>query len=98
MQGIYVITNQISGCSYVGQSSNIEKRLKQHFSGNSTNKKLWKDIQLLGSEMFNIQCIDLQQKGILKLETTLQRKKSTVALYTLITHKDKENTSDASDL
>jgi predicted GIY-YIG superfamily endonuclease len=30
--GIYRIYNKITGRSYVGQSSNIENRIKQHFS------------------------------------------------------------------
>ena len=33
MIGIYVITNDVNGRQYVGQSVNIVKRIKQHFSG-----------------------------------------------------------------
>lgn len=31
MIGIYKITNLLNGCSYIGQSSNIENRIQQHF-------------------------------------------------------------------
>ena len=54
MQGIYVITEQISGWSYVGQSIDLDKRINEHFAGHNTNKNLWADIQLLGKEMFSV--------------------------------------------
>lgn len=40
MSFIYVITNQVNGKQYVGQTSNtIERRFKQHISVAKTNKK-----------------------------------------------------------
>lgn len=52
MKGIYVITNQISGCSYVGQTNNFNRRIHEHLTGKT---KLSSDIQLLGENLFIIQ-------------------------------------------
>lgn len=38
MQGLYLITNLVNGKEYVGSSSNVETRLKQHMSMLSNNR------------------------------------------------------------
>ena len=47
--GIYMFTNKINGMSYIGQSTNIERRYKEHMTKNSEKtlfhealKKIWK--------------------------------------------------------
>lgn len=62
MIGIYQIINKINGHSYIGQSINIEKRIKQHFSTafntNKNNKEydkaLYRAIRKYGKENFDI--------------------------------------------
>lgn len=55
--GIYVITNQINGMQYVGQSINIEERFKQHCYGHEQNSAIDKAIKELGVENFTFEII-----------------------------------------
>lgn len=58
MTGIYKITNQINGKSYIGQSINIDKRIKEHFwkatceKDKSFNSILHIAIRKYGAEQF----------------------------------------------
>lgn len=64
MIGIYKITNQINGKCYIGQSTNIQKRLNQHKryafdkSGASYNKILYKAIRKYGIENFTFEVLE----------------------------------------
>ncbi len=64
MQGIYKITNLINGNSYIGQSKNIEFRIKTHFrkafiqdSGEYT-KALYKAIRKYGVDSFSTEILE----------------------------------------
>lgn len=56
MIGIYKITSP-SGEIYVGQSVDIDKRISQHKSGNSSNKKLTASIKKYGWENHKVEII-----------------------------------------
>lgn len=59
--GIYKITNLINGHSYIGQSSNIEKRWERHrhyTSASDKNKILYKAFQKYGIENFSFEIIE----------------------------------------
>jgi len=62
MIGIYAIVCNKTWRSYVGQSSNLEKRKRQHFStlkrGKSINKELQKDFDIYGSNSFSFEIIE----------------------------------------
>lgn len=55
MKGIYMITNKLTGKSYIGQSVNIEKRFKQHCLNSIS--MIDKAIQLNGFHNFNFEVI-----------------------------------------
>jgi group I intron endonuclease len=54
--GVYIITNIVTGDRYIGQSRELEKRLRGHQllleAGKHPNKHLQKDCQIYGSKMF----------------------------------------------
>lgn len=64
MIGIYKITNKITGQSYIGQSSQIEKRKKRHFStannpmDHSYNNPLYRAIRKYGKNNFDFSIIE----------------------------------------
>lgn len=61
MQGIYILTNKINKKQYIGLSTCIEKRLKQHFSKNSKNLQLIQSaIQTFGKHNFTIETINCE--------------------------------------
>ena len=66
MIGIYKITNKINGNSYIGQSIEIEQRLKTHFSrayqnsekNREYNKPLYRAIRKYGEENFTFEVLE----------------------------------------
>ena len=62
MIGIYKITNKINNFSYIGQSTQIEERFKEHKSqynwNKETNKRLYQDIQKFGLENFTFEILE----------------------------------------
>lgn len=64
MIGIYIITNQINGKVYIGQSQNIELRWKAHrnrpFNSNSNDyeKPLYRAIRKYGLDNFSFQILE----------------------------------------
>lgn len=56
MIGIYKITNRINGKSYIGQSINIEKRFKQHCTGDK--QLIDKVISKYGKENFTFEILE----------------------------------------
>ena len=64
MQGIYKITNLINGNAYIGQSKNIDFRIKTHFrkafilESDEYNKALYKAIRLHGIESFSVEILE----------------------------------------
>lgn len=85
MIGIYKITNTINGKQYIGQSINIEKRIKEHFwkasnmNDCSYNTAIHQAIRKYGAENFewniveecSIQDIDQKEQYYIKLFNTL---------------------------
>lgn len=71
MIGIYKITNTVNGKSYIGQSVDIEKRVRDHFlpSRSGHNKEFERDIEKYGTEAFKITVLEeCERKDLLKLE------------------------------
>lgn len=70
--GIYKITNKINGHSYIGLSTNIEKRFKDHVSHlnskrkDEKNKALYNAFRKHGVENFDFEIIELCDKECLK--------------------------------
>ncbi len=64
MQGIYKITNLINNHAYIGQSKNIEFRIKTHLKkafildSDEYNKALYQAIRLHGVENFSIETLE----------------------------------------
>ena len=62
MIGIYTITNKINNFSYIGQSTQIEERFKEHKSqynwNKETNKQLYQAIQEFGLENFTFEVLE----------------------------------------
>jgi len=62
MRGVYRIYNTINGKTYIGSSTNIEKRWQQHKTDLSThshhNKKLQNDWLLHGEDNFLFEVIE----------------------------------------
>lgn len=61
-QGIYKITNLINNKCYIGQSRNIESRIKKHFSNLEKNihhsQHLQEDFNKYGKENFSIEILE----------------------------------------
>ena len=49
---VYAIKSQIKNWLYVGQTNNLERRLKEHNSGNNTSTKAYAPFTLVFSESF----------------------------------------------
>lgn len=58
MVGIYRITNTVNGKCYVGQSINIEKRLRQHKKGIDSNEHLQNSFKKYGMDKFEFEVIE----------------------------------------
>ena len=62
MIGIYKITNKINNLSYIGQSTQIEQRFREHKKSynwyREKNKKLYKDILEYGIDNFSFDIIE----------------------------------------
>ncbi|TCW41619.1 group I intron endonuclease [Laceyella sacchari] len=63
--GIYRFYNKVTGRSYVGQSKNIEERIKQHFTNirskhtySDTYKKMKEDLEKHGKESFAYEVLE----------------------------------------
>lgn len=76
MVGIYKITNLLNGKSYIGQSHNIEKRMKSHTYKNDSN--ISREINKYGKENFSFDVLqecdeseldDLEEKYILEFNS-----------------------------
>ena len=82
MQGIYKITNKISGHAYIGQSNNIEYRFKQHIkrayhSKKEYNKALYVAIRLYGIDKFIFEILE----EIINVEDLNDRETYWIAYY-----------------
>ena len=59
MVGIYKITNKINGKIYIGQSMNIERRLKEHMKLIKEGSKGWyKEAKETGIENFTFEVVE----------------------------------------
>lgn len=62
MTGVYLITNTITGAKYVGQSVNIERRMMEHRTPNSSlkskSKRFADDIIRYGIESFTFEVLE----------------------------------------
>lgn len=58
MMGIYIITNLLDGRVYIGQSNNIERRLKEHSYGQGKRIPLDIDIKKVGRENFSYEMLE----------------------------------------
>ena len=56
-QGIYILTGRNTGLSYVGQSIDLQRRIKQHLTGKSY-KLIGKTIQQHSADVFKVQTIE----------------------------------------
>lgn len=63
--GIYILHNQANGWYYVGQSKNVLRRVKNHFTGNG-NKDVYADYRR--GHPFTIQYISLLESGYMSLD------------------------------
>ena len=59
MIGIYKITNKVNGKSYIGQSNNIERRLKEHkYISSESNKSLKRAYKKYGKDNFEFSILE----------------------------------------
>lgn len=63
--GIYKITNTVTNEIYIGASTNIDSRFRQHKKGNSSNEKLQNSIYSCGLHCFTFEIIEECTKEIL---------------------------------
>lgn len=70
VQGIYMIVNTVNGKKYIGSSSNVKRRLRDHlysFRSKSNFKNLQNDFEKFGEESFKFKIIEeVNNKDILK--------------------------------
>lgn len=66
MKGIYKITNEVNGKSYIGKSSNIEERWKYHLSHynciTNYDKPLYRAFRKYGKEHFSFEIIEIMNE------------------------------------
>lgn len=85
MIGIYCFTNLVNNKKYIGQSINIEKRVKEHFWKSSLDKDisynslLHKAIRKYGKDSFKVEIL-----LICSIEEIDQKEKDFIALYKTI--------------
>jgi putative endonuclease len=75
---VYILKNSITNKYYIGQTSDIEKRLLNHNSGYSKSTKSGMPWKLVYSENFNT------RQQALKRETELKKYKSRIMLDKII--------------
>ena len=63
--GIYKITNTVTNEIYIGASTNIDSRFRQHKKGNSSNEKLQNSICSCGLHCFTFEIIEECTKELL---------------------------------
>lgn len=56
--GIYMFTNKINGMSYIGQSTNIERRYKEHMTKNSEKTLFHEDLKKYGKDNFYFKILE----------------------------------------
>lgn len=56
--GIYMFTNNINGMSYIGQSTNIERRYKEHMTRNGEKTFFHKELRKYGKENFSFSILE----------------------------------------
>jgi putative endonuclease len=52
MAFLYVLKSQVDGRYYIGSTSNIQRRLKEHISGKTRTTKVWQATELVYSEEY----------------------------------------------
>jgi len=81
MHYLYILKSKESGKYYIGETSNIIKRLKSHNLGKTSFGKRNKNLHLVFKKGFTSKC------GVKKLESFLKRQKSHVFIDKFIAGK-----------
>ena len=63
---IYKITNKTNGKSYIGKTTNLNKRFAQHCSGRGCTKALNRAIKKYGKDNFTFECLESVAKNTLE--------------------------------
>lgn len=89
--GIYRIYNKLNGKSYIGQSVNIEKRFREHFSslgcGTHRSKHFQHAYSLYGHENFETQILEIcnEDELTLKEQFWIDTANEMYGVYNLVT-------------
>lgn len=96
MKGIYKLTNNITGDFYIGQSANLERRKKEHFSRKShkdIKHQMYADIKHYGKEAFSFEVVSVIDDAIERLNMERELIESLNPPYN-IRHTSKSHLSD----
>ena len=68
---IYAIVNTLNGKRYIGQTTNLEKRIYDHFRGDWTSRELQLDVQEHGKDVFKVEVLaaDIPENELYKMES-----------------------------